>query len=215
MAAITCSLSLHTLALGEQRQLYPGREYWLSLTLFSKRTGIFAVPSGSPPEMARRELSIGFPWQEALLTAALRVELQRAGPCARAVFLPCALYALKCITYNQKMKPLRKRPGLISNFAVSSSSHHDSPCSTGVLGEAQARAVPQLGQSHPELCPGGHPGARGNMSVLNLFRMLTPSKSTPELDLNPKMIQSLPNALKAAKNKKLEGRRGGRVGGLT
>lgn len=209
-----CSLSLHTLALREQRQLYPGREYWLPLTLFSKRTGIFAVPSGSPPEMARRELSIGFPWQEALLTAALRVALQRAGPCARGGFLPCALYALKCITCNQKMKLPRKRPGL-SNFAISSSSHHKSPCSTGVLGEAQPTAVPQLGQGYLELCPGGHPGARGNVSMLNLFRMLTPSKSTPELDLNHKMIQSLPNALKAIKNKKLERRRGGRIGGLT
>lgn len=92
MAAITCSLSSHTLALGEQRLLYAGREYWLSLTLLRELAGISAVPSGSPPEMARRELGVGFPWQKALLTAALQAELRRAVPRTRGAFLPCALY---------------------------------------------------------------------------------------------------------------------------
>lgn len=159
MAAITRSLSSHTLALGERRRLYPGREYSLSLTPFRKCTGIFAVPSGSPPEMAGRELGAGFPWQKALLTAALRVELRGAGPCTRGAFLPCALCALKCTTCDQKMKPPpRKRSGLL-NFAVSSSNRYLSPC--GVLGEAQPRAAPEPGQGCPALCPGEHPGMRG------------------------------------------------------
>jgi len=142
MAAITRSLSSHTLALGERRRLYPGREYWLSLTLFRKRTGIFALPSGSPPEMARRELGAGFPWQKALLTAALRLELQRAGPCTHGALLPCALCALKCTTYNQKNE-IPKEEVRLSNFAIPSSSCYLSPCGTSVSGEAQPRAVPQ------------------------------------------------------------------------
>ena len=160
MAAITRSLSSHTLALRERRRLYPGREYWLSPTLFRKCTGIFAVSSGSPPEMARKELGVGFPWQKALLTAVLWVELQRAGSCTRGAFLPCAVYALKCTTYSQKMKPLRKRSGL-SHFAISSSSCYVSPCSTGVSGEAQPRAAPQPDQGYPALCSEEHPEMRG------------------------------------------------------
>lgn len=45
--------------------------------------------------------------------------------------------------------------------------------------------------------------------------MLTPGKSNPDLDLTHKTIQSLPNAPKAVKNKKLEGRCGKKSGGLT
>lgn len=100
VTAIMRSLSAHTLALGECRPLCPGREYWLCLSLFRKCAETFAVPSGSPPETARRELGVGLPWQKALLTAALQVELQRAGPCTHGAFLPRVLYALERTTYK-------------------------------------------------------------------------------------------------------------------
>lgn len=206
VAAITRSLSSHTLALGERRQLCPGREYWLSLSLLRKCTGIFAVPSGSPPEMARRELGVGFPWQEALLTAALQVELQHAGPCTHGAFLPCVLYALERTTYKLE---------------------NESP-------EEEVRTFPfcnflwqSLHLTLEHWCFGRSPtqnryptvlwGTRwdeGNVSVLKLFRMFTPGESSPDLDLIHKTIQSLPNVPKSIRNKKQEGKQGRKGRGL-
>lgn len=130
------------------------------------------------------------------------------------LFCPVPFSALKCTTHNQKMKTPRKRSGL-ANFAISSSSRHVSPCSTGVSREAQPGAASQLGQGYPALCFGEHPGMGERGGVPTLFRMLTPGKCTPVLDLAQKTIQSLPNAPKAIKNKKPEGRQGGKSGGLT
>lgn len=206
VAAITRSLSSHTLALGEWRQLCPGREYWLSLSLFRKCTGIFAVPSGSPPEMARREMGVGFPWQKALLTAALQVELQRAGPCTHGAFLPCVLYALECTTYKLE---------------------NESP-------EEEVRTFPfcnflwqSLRLTLQHWCFGRSPtqnrypavlwGTRwdeGNVSVLKLFRMFTPGESSPDLHLTHKTIQRLPNVPKSIRNKKQEGKQGRKGRGL-
>ena len=58
----------------------------------------------------------------------------------------------------------------------------------------------------------GAPWDGGKLSVPNLFRMLTPGESIPDLDLTHKTIQSLPNAPKAIKNKQVEGRWGRKSG---
>lgn len=166
VAAITRSLSSHTLALGEQRRLCPGREYWLSFSLFRKCAGISAVPSGSPPEMARRELGVGFPWQKALLTAALQVELQRAGPCTHGDFLPCVLYALECTTYKLENESLEEevRAFQFCNF-LWQSLHLTLQHGCFWRSPTQNRYPAVLWGTRWD---------KGNVTVLKLFKILTP-----------------------------------------
>lgn len=166
----------------------------------------FCFPSGSPPEMARRELGIGFPWQIALLTAVLQVELQRAGPCTHRAFLPCVLYALESTTYKLENESPEEevRTFQFCNFLWQSlrlTLQH------WCFGRS-------LTQSRYPAVLWGTCWDEGNVSVLKLFRMFTPSESSPDLDLTHKSIQSLPNVPKSTRNKKHEGKQGRNSKGL-
>lgn len=185
VAAITRSLSAHTLALGERRRLCPGREYWLSLSLFRKCAGIFAVSPGSPPEMARRELGIGFPWQEALLTAVLQVELQRAGPGTHGAFLPCVLSALERTTYKLENESPGEEVRTLQFCNFLWQSLH-----LTLQHWCFGRSLTQ--NRYPAVL-WGTCWDEGNVSVLKVSRMFTPDESSPDLDLTHKIIQSLPN----------------------
>lgn len=198
VAVIMRSLSVHTLALGEWRQLCTGREYWSSLSLFRKCAGNFAVPSGSPPETARRELGVGFPWQKALLTAALQVELQRAGPCTHGAFLPRVLCALERITYKLENESPEEevRTFQFCNFLWQS---------LHLTLQRWCFGRSPTPKRHPAVLWGAC-WNEGNVSVLKLFRMFTPGEYSPDLDVAHKTIQSLPNVPKSIRNKKHEGK---------
>lgn len=156
--------------------------------------------------MARRELGVGFPWQEALLTAALQVELQRAGPGTHGAFLPCVLSALECTTYKLENESPGEEVRIFQfcNFLWQLLHLTLQPWCFGR----------SLTQNRYPAALWGTCWDEGNVSVLKVSRMFTPGESSPDLDLTHKIIQSLPNVPKSIRNKKSEGKHNRRSRGL-